>query len=102
MAGKLIGERKILRLQPSLLTNVHVICSQFGHEVLEVDSSTLWFAGKQMLNEKKLSDYLGRCEQFHRIHEISFQNWARACVGLLTCNLNSLLLVLSGVKQVCL
>jgi len=37
--------------------------AQYGHEQLEADSSTLWFAGKQMMPEKKLSDYLGRHEK---------------------------------------
>ncbi len=37
--------------------------SQYGHEPLDLDTSTLWFAGKQMMPEKKLSDYLGRHEK---------------------------------------
>jgi hypothetical protein len=36
---------------------------QYGHEVLDPETSTLWFAGKQMAAEKKLSDYLGRHEK---------------------------------------
>eukprot|EP00983_Pelagomonas_calceolata_P076123 1153286-Pelagomonas_calceolata.AAC.3 len=32
---------------------------QYGHETLDPGSSTLWFAGKQMINEKPLSEYLG-------------------------------------------
>lgn len=38
-------------------------CLQFGHEQLDAANSTLWFAGKQLLPEKKLSDYLGRHEK---------------------------------------
>uniref|UniRef100_A0A7S3QXZ8 Uncharacterized protein n=1 Tax=Dunaliella tertiolecta TaxID=3047 RepID=A0A7S3QXZ8_DUNTE len=38
-------------------------CTQYGHETLDPGSSTLWFAGKQMINEKPLSEYLGRHEK---------------------------------------
>lgn len=37
--------------------------SQFGSDDLEAEGAQLWFAGKQMANEKKLSDYLGRHEK---------------------------------------
>lgn len=36
---------------------------QYGAEVLQADGTTLWFAGKQMLPDKKLSEYLGRHEK---------------------------------------
>lgn len=39
-----------------------VCCMQFGGVDLDPDSSTFWFAGKQLQPDKKLSDYLGRNE----------------------------------------
>lgn len=35
---------------------------QFGGIDLDPDSSSLWFAGKQLQPDKKLADYLGRNE----------------------------------------
>jgi hypothetical protein len=35
---------------------------QFGGVDLDPDTSTLWFAGKQLQPDKKLSDHLGRNE----------------------------------------
>ena len=36
---------------------------QFATEEMDPETSTLWFAGKQMLPEKLLKDYLGRHEK---------------------------------------
>lgn len=40
---------------------------QFGGVDLDPDSSTFWFAGKQLQPDKKLSDYLGRNEKTHAV-----------------------------------
>ena len=36
---------------------------QFAAEEMDPETSTLWFAGKQMLSEKLLKDYVGRHEK---------------------------------------
>lgn len=36
---------------------------QFAAEEMDPETSTLWFAGKQMLAEKQLKDYVGRHEK---------------------------------------
>ena len=36
---------------------------QFATEEMDPETSTLWFAGKQMLPEKLLKDYVGRHEK---------------------------------------
>jgi hypothetical protein len=46
---------------PSLMT-YSVCCMQFGGVDLDPDSSTFWFAGKQLQPDKRLADYLGRNE----------------------------------------
>ena len=42
---------------------IELNCVQFAAEEMDPESSTLWFAGKQMLPEKLLKDYLGRHEK---------------------------------------
>ncbi|KAL6764920.1 flagellar basal body protein [Haematococcus lacustris] len=37
--------------------------ASYGHERLDADSATLWFAAKQMAPDKPLSEYLGRHEK---------------------------------------
>lgn len=41
----------------------YVSCLQYAADELDPETSTLWFAGKQMLPEKKLSDHVGRNER---------------------------------------
>jgi Cilia- and flagella-associated protein 298 len=59
------------RLQQSLLANIalhlHMCAScayvQYGTDDLELESASLWFAGKQMLPENKLRVHVGRHEK---------------------------------------
>lgn len=48
---------------PSQPTHIHMHAAQYAADELPADVATLWFAGKQMAPEKKLSDYLGRHEK---------------------------------------
>lgn len=46
-------------LLPALLP----VLLQYAADELPPDQATLWFAGKQMLPDKKLSEYVGRHEK---------------------------------------
>ena len=43
--------------------NKTITNNQDGKEVLDPKTSTLWWAGKELKKDKKLSDYLGRNEK---------------------------------------
>lgn len=56
---------------PAQVLNIHALCClmscgavslQFGGVDLDPETSTLWFAGKQLQPDKKLAEHLGRNE----------------------------------------
>jgi hypothetical protein len=46
---------------------------QFGGVDLEPETSSLWFAGKQLQPEKKLADFLGRHESTRAVVKLQKQ-----------------------------